>query len=457
MPQVHGRWYVALGGSDANDCQTIATACQTIRAAALKSSAGDTVAVAAGSYTETLALSRDLRIEGAGAGATIIDGGGAAGVLTIAGAHVDIAGVTIRNGLSIGSGGGIANFGALALTASIVSGNRAVQGEGFQGFGGGIANFGTLTLSGTSVLSNSAFLGGGIYNSGTLTITSSMLADNTVLLGRGFQGGMGGGIANFGRLALRSSTVISNTASSNGGDAGALARWLPGIGGGIANLGTLNLADAGVISNTATFGGGLANLGTLNAVNSTFSGNLARQGGGGLANSTSAAASLSSVTIANNIADSDRDGSGDGGGISNEISGTVALSNTLLAGNFDRGGDAPDCSGTIVSAGHNLIGDALGCALVTGLGDVVGQAARIGPLAFNGGPTPTHALLPGSPAIDAGDSLFCPAADQRGVARPQGAACDIGAYEYRPPALLLGGSQIFLALVSSKAQALGHS
>jgi hypothetical protein len=69
---------------------------------------------------------------------------------------------------------------------------------------------------------------------------------------------------------------------------------------------------------------------------------------------------------------------------------------------------------------------------MTGPGDQVNTDPMVGPLAENGGPTLTHALLTGSPAIDAGDDAVCPATDQRGVSRPQGVACDIGAYEYVP-------------------------
>jgi hypothetical protein len=83
----------------------------------------------------------------------------------------------------------------------------------------------------------------------------------------------------------------------------------------------------------------------------------------------------------------------------------------------------------LTSGGHNVFTDAT-CAPVPTDG-VVGDA-RLGPLADNGGPTLTHALLPGSPAIDAADAALCPATDQRGVARPQGAGCDAGAVEATP-------------------------
>src|SRR6185369_3457824 len=108
----------------------------------------------------------------------------------------------------------------------------------------------------------------------------------------------------------------------------------------------------------------------------------------------------------------------------------------------DNGGDGielansivSDCAGSIISLGHNLLLDGTNCAFPSAAGDRVGSSAspidaRLGRLQNNGGPTRSYALLPGSPAIDSGDPASCAGSDQRGVARPQGAACDIGAYE----------------------------
>src|SRR5262249_37072133 len=129
------------------------------------------------------------------------------------------------------------------------------------------------------------------------------------------------------------------------------------------------------------------------------------------------------------------------------ISSTVTsstLENTILAGNTSAGA-SPDCSGTLISPGYILVGDASGCDISESLPltDQIGGGSlpkidpRIGPLADNRGATQTHALLQGSPAIDTGNpaapggdvSWFCPATDQRGVARPLGERCDIGAFE----------------------------
>jgi len=190
-----------------------------------------------------------------------------------------------------------------------------------------------------------------------------------------------------------------------------------------ANFGataTLTLTDCILIGNFAGFhGGGIANGGTATLTNCTLSGNSARAGGGGIAN----------------------------GGIDN--SATLTLRSTIVA-NSPAGGDCVMyVDSTITDNGHNLIEDATNlCGLTNGVnGNIVGVDPLLSPLAANGGPTQTHALCTGagvpdasctgkSPAIDAvptaacvdaqGDSLTT---DQRGYGRPQGPACDIGAYE----------------------------
>jgi hypothetical protein len=135
-----------------------------------------------------------------------------------------------------------------------------------------------------------------------------------------------------------------------------------------------------------------------------------------------AIADLNNVTIANNL----------GHGFHEIFSSTVNFRNTLLAGN-----SLGDCSGTLTSQDYNLIQVTTGCALTGTIAHVItGTAPLLGPLQDNGGPTWTHALLLGSPAIDAGNPALpgsggnaCAVTDQRGVARPVGATCDIGAYE----------------------------
>ena len=124
-----------------------------------------------------------------------------------------------------------------------------------------------------------------------------------------------------------------------------------------------------------------------------------------------------------------------GGGIYNE-NGSVTIGNSIIAGNTNDQNDGPNCLGTIISLGYNLVGIISNCNFTTATGDLINAVPLLDPLLDNGGPTFTHALLPGSPAIDAGNPAGCTdqdgsllTTDQRGVARPQGGRCDIGAFE----------------------------
>jgi hypothetical protein len=114
-----------------------------------------------------------------------------------------------------------------------------------------------------------------------------------------------------------------------------------------------------------------------------------------------------------------------GASISN-AKGAIALTNTILACSSSQ----TNVSGAIIDGGHNLSSDASAAFTLTTSRE--NTDPMLGPLADNGGLTPTMALLPGSPAIDAGDDAICPPTDQRDVARPQGRACDIGAFESAP-------------------------
>jgi hypothetical protein len=131
----------------------------------------------------------------------------------------------------------------------------------------------------------------------------------------------------------------------------------------------------------------------------------------------------------------------DRGGIADCCGGTVTIENTITAGNRDKsasGRVAPDCfpdsisGGDLISGGFNLIGKRAQCAVTKARGDIFGRKPRLAAPANNGGPVKTMALLKKSPAINAGSrggQTACLGADARGVARPQGRRCDIGAYE----------------------------
>jgi uncharacterized repeat protein (TIGR01451 family)/CSLREA domain-containing protein len=241
---------------------------------------------------------------------------------------------------------------------------------------------------------------------GTVTLTACSLTDNQADVN-------GGAIANVGgSLTVNTSTLNANSATGNGG--------------GLFNVGTATLTRSTISGNSASvLGGGLYNGGTATLTNSTLSGNNATLQGGGVynANTVSSSATISFSTLAFNIAPS-------GGGVYN--AGGVTLTSTLLGSN--SGGN---CVGPITSGGFNLDSDG-SCALNAAT-DQNNIDPLLGPLASNGGPTATHALMTGSPAIDTASSTGYPEQDQRGVTRPAdgnndgSAISDIGAYEATAP------------------------
>ena len=176
-------------------------------------------------------------------------------------------------------------------------------------------------------------------------------------------------------------------------------------------------------------GGGIYSNGTkLTFENVTISNNEADTGGGVFINSGTT--SLNNVTITQNLS-TNVGVTAYGGGIENKNNSPITIKNSIIAGNAAEVGQ--DCYNAITSGGNNLIGYVSGCDITPALGDLIGDdnplQVKLGDLANNGGNTYTHALLTGSPAIDAGNPATCAATDQRGVARPQGAACDMGAFE----------------------------
>ncbi len=220
-------------------------------------------------------------------------------------------------------------------------------------------------------------------------------------------GSRGGGIYNQGTLTLNDVAVRNNTTSGQGG----------GID--VEPAGTLTMLRSTISGNTGAGGGGIYYNGTVagTLTNVTISGNISTGNGGGIYNQKTL--TLTNVTIDANTATT-------GGGILNSATGTTTLKNTIVSSN--TGGN---CSGTITSAGYNI--DSANTCLLAGTGDKPNTNPNLGALADNGGPTQTHALLAGSPAIDAGTATGAPATDQRGAMRPQGTGYDIGAYEYATP------------------------
>lgn len=310
------------------------------------------------------------------------------------------------------------NSGVTATLDSII----ITKGNFSSSNGGGIFNDGTLTVTNSTLSDNIAIHGGGIYNTGTLTVTNSTLSGNTAKGGNG----KGGGIFNKGTVTVMNSTLSNNFAKSNG----------TGGGGGIFNttisspatVTMVNSTLSGNYSDAGGQGGGIWNNGsTLTITNSTLSGNSVGFAGygGGIYNDDGA--HPTTLTVTNSTLSGNSAGS-DGGGIidmGSDINSVLNITNTIIANSPDGG----DCYNApiIGSSPNNLIEDGSCSASLSG-------DPSLAPLANNGGLTQTHALYAGSIAIDAGNGSICAAdpvnnLDQRGVTRPIGAQCDIGAFE----------------------------
>jgi CSLREA domain-containing protein len=261
---------------------------------------------------------------------------------------------------------------------------------------------------------------------GTITLASALPAiikDLTIIGPSAFLAVSGN--TSFRVFTITSGTVFISSLTIENGNAGAGVFF----GGGIDNDGTLTVTNSTISGNSALIaGGGINNFGLLTVTNSTISGNKAA-GGGGIRN-------FGTLTVTNSTISGNTAGAGNGGGILNTSRAT--LKSTIVA-NSPSGGN---CSGaTITSTGYNLSDDST-CSLgFNQTGDLNNTPAGLDPngLQDNGGPTKTIALLLGSPAVDAIPVAACTdqsiptplpvTTDQRGVLRPQGPGCDIGAYE----------------------------
>ena len=385
------------------------------------------------------------------------------GTLTLSDTTV-ISNTTAGVGGASASGGGINNNAGgtiQALSRCVVLGNSATGGAGGgDGLGGGIANdHGTIVnISETLISSNSATgdltgggLGGGIHNSigSTVeTLTNSVVSDNATQGGSAGGASSGGAIHNEGTLLQVIDSTIRDNVATGGSASGATGGASQG--GGVASLGTVNLVNSTVSGNSATGGrstggtggasrgGGIASeCGTLTLETSTVSGNSAEGGAGPGGEGTAAGGGLfndcGSATVNHSTVTANRAGEGpqqNGSGIFNSLGGTE-LKNSIVAGNsvgFDLFNEEP---GLIGSGGFNLIGYT-NAPISPGPNDLFnlsGGELKLGPLQDNGGPTFTHALYCGSPAIDAGDSTEAPEVDQRGFPRIVRGRMDIGAYE----------------------------
>ena len=397
-----------------------------------------------------LEINSSLTINGPGANRLTINADNRSGIFIVDNHQANLSDVTI-SGLTLTAGnrsygGAVVNHERLTVSACDLVGNSALSG-------GAISNEqGNLTVSDSSISGNSAVagLGGGIgsNNQATLTVLRSTIANNSA------SGGSGGGIAslNSSTLTLRESSITGNSVANGGG--GGIVSY-----DGVGEL----LIDRCTISGNSTnngSGGGLEAAGpgdrsqTLTITQSTISGNFSTRYGGGIAASTFSELQITQSTIVGNISEIQ------GGGLFGFDTIQSTLANSIVAGN------SSDFGGTIVwssNTKNNLIGDPNHAAGLTNGsdGNIVGQSNGAGArvaialatvlepmLANNGGPTLTHALVSGSPAINAGDDSSIPADrmdldgdgnvteavpfDQRGngFQRVMGGNSDIGAIEF---------------------------
>jgi hypothetical protein len=333
-----------------------------------------------------LLVDTSVTIDGPGSDDLLVDAQGQSQVFIVTNNVVaTISDLTVTNGGNFifapeGNGGGIRNLGDLTLL-------RCVVVDCFTEFGGG----------------------GGIFSSGPLTVTQCSVSNNVATEG-------GGGIAFFGaELTMNSSTINSNRTGVPGGSDG-----------------------GGILIGGAPTGQFAAFL-----TNCTISGNLTMPGdGGGIAAFSSI--QLESCTVVSNAATTfGPPAIVHGGGVFVFTGSALAAHNSIFAGNVATNltglqpfSEGPDIFGTMISQGFNLILDPSGAVIIGDLqGNIIGEDPLLGPLQNNGGLVFTHALLPGSPAIDAGSPCNFPPTDARGVKRPQDGngdhifITDIGAYE----------------------------
>ncbi|MFT3892806.1 MAG: family 16 glycosylhydrolase [Anaerolineales bacterium] len=263
-------------------------------------------------------------------------------------------------------------------------------------------------------------LGGGIINNGSLTLDHVNVTDNNMATNAGDYWQGGGGIYNGDGSTLN---LIDSSVSNNH------AAW---SGGGVYGFfnSTVNITRSTISGNVSNdVGGGIRSLSNFTIVDSTISGNTSTGWHGGAIFHTDGNMTITNSTIANNKGP-DWAASAIFNGSFGGAAPTLTLTNTIITGNQYYACDHWTGANTLTSGGHNLVQDATcNTSSTPDATDIITTDALIGALADNGGPTWTHALLPGSPAINAGDNAACSATDQRGVARPQGGQCDIGSYE----------------------------
>lgn len=340
---------------------------------------------------------------------------------------------TIQNSNATNSGGAIISYGPLTITNSTLLNNKATNAGAIfprfaaavtriinshlrqnnaqgQGWGGAILPWdgANVTIEGGDIISNTARFGGGIYN-----VFADSAITLTGVLVQGNQGYVyGGGVYNENSMATISRTTFMANATENGG----------GI---YTKNGKITITDSTFVKHSVEEGGGLYSAsGTVTVLNTTFSENTALEGG---AIRNLGTLTINDTTFFNNVATLPSYG----GSIQQDSTTPVTLKNVA----FKHGTSGKNCSASnsiehpFSSGGFNLSDDFSCYSYVNQIGDQNNVDPKLGPLQDNGGLTQTHLPQAGSPLIDGGQCVSSIPTDQRGITRPQGPACDIGAVE----------------------------
>ncbi len=371
----------------------------------------------AGTYTLTrtssideqgydLDLKTNITLRGAGRDTTVLDGNNTTRVIEVhPDKNVTLENLTVQKAPLYQNNTTVAaiwnNEGQITLRNVVVQNNGGVGI--YNGFGAAIDTGRARLFMQDVLVQNNG--GTGVYvNSGTATLINVTIRENQ---GRGLTSG--------GTAVLTDTTISGN---QNGGF--------------YNSGGAATLTNVTISGNSAQYGGGFYNYGTATLTNVTISGNTATgfnaQGGGVYSTGYGSTLKLSFSTITNNTAPR-------GGGLRID-SGTVELKGVILSGNTATSGTGPECEGSLTSRGYNLIKSNADCAFTSDTTDILNQDANLATLADNGGSVQTHLPNAGSPVLDRVPAASCTdlsnnplSTDARGVSRPQGSACDIGAVE----------------------------
>ncbi len=428
----------------------------TLRNAVLTANEGDTIdltALPCSRITLAGAINVDLdnlTIIGAGADALTIDANQAGRAFMHSGSGtLSLQYLTVSNGsitLPTALGGCIYSKGSVSLNHATVAGCQALGQAGAGG--GGIVTLYQLTMLNSTLSGNSALAavgtsatlsaeGGGAVVLGHLSLVNSTVTGN---LARTLAGkSAGGGLYVHGTLSCKYSTIDTNTASVAVFSAGA-GDYATGGGLAFMHYGSgqsFTMSSSSVHHNVADAAAGVLlseqDNATASIRNSTISTNTAHYQGGGLVEGTRL--TLSNSTVAFNVT-----GSYGGGGVIAEGD-TLTIESSIVADNGPSGSAfAADLDGTSTLSGHNNIVKIIGATITLPVG-TVRLDPQLGPLRDNGGVTLTHALLPGSPAIDSGNNTAKLGTDQRSTGFPRviGVAADIGAFEFDPDVIFING------------------